>query len=85
MNEQIKKDRELLEKYDSCKMDSAMEIGGQIITTQSLLEAQARVVQYEERQRVVEILQTWGKCDTPVRLALITIQDEILEIPSNHH
>ncbi len=63
MNEQIKKDRELLEKYDSCQMDAAMEIGGQIITTQSLLEAQARVTQHEESQKVVELTKELAIAD----------------------
>lgn len=102
MNEQIKKDENLLnfighlglEKNNPCttcefkKGHLSWRCGKceeHVEYLAALLAAQARVTQYEERQRVVEILKTWGKCETPVRLTLNIIQDEILEIPSNHH
>lgn len=43
MKTQEQEDRELLRLYHSCKYDTAIELGGRTITTQSLLEAQARI------------------------------------------
>jgi len=67
MNEQIKKDRELLDSWESdyragfsqtrVKYSKAFEL--LIPLVHDLLAAQARVTQYEERQRVVELLRDY--------------------------
>lgn len=56
-------DKKLLELYGKCKYDTAIELGGRTITTQSLLEAQSRISFQEgveaERKRVDDLFCEW--------------------------
>jgi hypothetical protein len=64
-------DKKLLELYGKCKYDTAIELGGRTITTQSLLEAQSRISFRAGVEAEIKQIKATHETDTVWKLVTI--------------
>lgn len=75
---QEQEDKKLLELYDKCKYEAAIELGGRTITTQSLLEARHRISFQEGVEAALKQISVVRETDTVWKLVTIKAVRELL-------